>query len=290
MKRAAPAAALLVALVAGCGSAGRAAQQPAPREQRTWALLVAGSHGWENHRHQADVLAQYRLLRSRGVSDARIVLVAAGDLAYAAENPKRGTVRQRVGEENLAREVVADYSPDQLGAGDLARILAGQRSERLEQVIESKARDNVYVYLSGHGTRRGFYLGLDQPSPRTGDRSTLLTPRRLGRAIERTRFRRLLVAVEACNAGVFGPSVRAKGAALLAAAGPHERSLSINYDPKGSTWLADEFSYRLQRAAKERPGLGLDAAYDRLRREVRGSRPRAFGRLHGARLKDFFSP
>jgi glycosylphosphatidylinositol transamidase (GPIT) subunit GPI8 len=278
--RAALAAAMIAVLGAGCGSARPAAQRPPPREQHTWALLVAGSHGWENHRHQADVLAQYRLLRSRGVPDSRIVLVSASDLPYAAENPRRGTVRQRVGGENLARDVVIDYAPDQLDPGDLSRLLSGRRSDRLSQVIRSRRRDNVYVYLSGHGTRRGLSVG---------DRSSLLSPRRLRAALDGVRSRRTLIVVEACNAAVFGPSVRAPGAALLAAAGSREKSLGVNYDPKGATWLADEFSYRLERMARERPGLTLTAAYDQLRREVRGSHPGAFGQLRGARLGDFFS-
>jgi len=270
------------------------ARASAPQKQRSWALLVAGSHGWENHRHQADALAQYRLLRSRGVSDSRIVLVAAGDIAHAADNPKPGTVRQRVGEEDLARDVTVDYSPDQLSGPDVGRILSGRRSPRLPQVIDSRRGDNVYVYLAGHGNRRGFQLGLDQPVPRTGDRYSLLSPRRLRAAIDALagarRYRRLLVAIETCNAGVFGPSVRAPGAALLAAAGARAKSLSANYDPRGATWLADEFSYRLQREVRERPGLGLSAAHHRLRRAVRGSHPRAYGYLRGARLGDFFSP
>ena len=176
----------------------------------------------------------------------------------------------------------------------MGRIITGRRSPRLPQVIDSRRGDNVYVYLAGHGNRRGFHLGLDQPVPRTGDRYSLLSPRRLGAAIDALagsrRYRRLLVAIETCNAGVFGPSVRAPGAALLAAAGAREKSLSANYDPRGATWLADEFSYRLQREVRERPGLGLSAAYRRLRRAVHGSHPRAFGDLGGARLGDFFSP
>lgn len=266
---------------------------PAPR-QRLWALLVAGSHGWENHRHQADVLAQYRLLRSRGVSDERIVLVAAGDLAYDDHNPKPGTVRQVVGGENLARDVEVDYRPDQLSARDLTRIITGKRSRTIPHAIRSRRHDNVYVFLAGHGNRRGFYVGLDQAAPRTGERYSLLTPRRLGAAVDRLaaarRYRRLLVAVEACNAGVFGSSVRAPGAALLAAAGPNEKSLSANYDPKGGVWLADEFSYRLQAEARTLPASGLTATYRRLRRTVRGSDPGAFGSLRGVRLGEFFSP
>ncbi len=112
------------------------------------------------------------------------------------------------------------------------------------------AADNLYVYLAGHGNRRGFYLGLDRPTPGIGDRYSLLTPRRLGTAVDRLaggrRYRRMLMVIEACNAGVFGRSARAPGAALLAAAGSRGRSLSANYDQGGAVWLADYLSYRFQ--------------------------------------------
>jgi len=275
-------------------SGARGSERQPPQRQRLWAVLVAASHGWENYRHQADVLAQYRLLRSRGVSDKRIVLVTADDIAYDDRNPNPGTVRQRVGGKNLNRDVEVDYGPDELSAHDLTAILRGRRSQRLRRVIRSRRRDNVYVFLAGHGDKRGLYLGLDQAVPRTGDRFSLLTPRGLGAAVSRMareqRYRRLLLAVEACNGAVFGKSVRSPGAALLSAAGPRESSLSANYDAEGGVWLADEFSFRLQREARERPAATLGATFARLTRRVPGSHPAASGDLRAARIGEFLSP
>ena len=39
-------------------------------EVEQWAVLVAGSQGWDNYRHQADVCHAFHLLRSRGVPEA----------------------------------------------------------------------------------------------------------------------------------------------------------------------------------------------------------------------------
>lgn len=52
---------------------------PALKDQ--WALLVAGLVGWENYRHQADVLSVYRMLRERGYPDVRTQV----DLKASAE-------------------------------------------------------------------------------------------------------------------------------------------------------------------------------------------------------------
>jgi legumain len=46
-----------------------------------WALLVAGSNGWYNYRHQADVCHAYQILHANGISDSNIVVMMYDDLA-----------------------------------------------------------------------------------------------------------------------------------------------------------------------------------------------------------------
>ena len=43
--------------------------------QEQWAVLVAGSKGWDNYRHQADVCHAYQVLHEHGVDDDHIVVV-----------------------------------------------------------------------------------------------------------------------------------------------------------------------------------------------------------------------
>jgi glycosylphosphatidylinositol transamidase (GPIT) subunit GPI8 len=49
-----------------------------------WALLVAGSNGWYNYRHQADVCHAYQILHKNGIPDSNIVVMMYDDLA---QNP-----------------------------------------------------------------------------------------------------------------------------------------------------------------------------------------------------------
>ncbi|MBO0693435.1 MAG: ABC transporter substrate-binding protein, partial [Acidimicrobiaceae bacterium] len=63
----------------------------------TWALLVAASGGWDNYRHQADVLAQYQRLRAGGVPADHIIVVSPNDLADNRQNPDPGHVPYSVG-------------------------------------------------------------------------------------------------------------------------------------------------------------------------------------------------
>lgn len=68
-----------------------------PSIKSHWALLVAGSAGWFNYRHQADVYHAYQLLLAGGYLRDHIVVMAADDLAQDPENPMPGKVFNRPG-------------------------------------------------------------------------------------------------------------------------------------------------------------------------------------------------
>ncbi|KRY22719.1 Legumain [Trichinella patagoniensis] len=52
-----------------------------------WALLVAGSNGWYNYRHQADICHAYQILRKHGIPDSNIVVMMYDDIAYNEDGP-----------------------------------------------------------------------------------------------------------------------------------------------------------------------------------------------------------
>jgi legumain len=55
-----------------------------------WAVLVAGSNGFWNYRHQADVCHAYQLLISKGFDASKIVVMSYDDAANSSENPFPG--------------------------------------------------------------------------------------------------------------------------------------------------------------------------------------------------------
>ena len=65
------------------------AHEPPVAKDGLWALLVATSRGWDNYRHQADVFAQYQMLRAAGVPAERIIVVAEDDVARTTATPDR---------------------------------------------------------------------------------------------------------------------------------------------------------------------------------------------------------
>lgn len=46
-----------------------------------WAVLVAGSNGWFNYRHQADVCHAYQILHNHGIPDTNIIVMMYDDIA-----------------------------------------------------------------------------------------------------------------------------------------------------------------------------------------------------------------
>lgn len=57
-----------------------------------WAVLIAGSNGWYNYRHQADVFHAYQVITEKGVKPKNIITFAYDDIASYSRNPFPGKV------------------------------------------------------------------------------------------------------------------------------------------------------------------------------------------------------
>jgi legumain len=66
--------------------------EPEEAVSTRWAVLVAGSSGYGNYRHQADVCHAYQLLRKGGVKEENIVVFMYDDIATNGLNPRPGVI------------------------------------------------------------------------------------------------------------------------------------------------------------------------------------------------------
>jgi len=62
---------------------------------KKWALLVAGSKGYSNYRHQSNICHAYHVLKSGGLQDENIIVFMYDDIAYHNENPRPGVIINR---------------------------------------------------------------------------------------------------------------------------------------------------------------------------------------------------
>src|SRR4051812_15477279 len=71
-----------------------------------WAVLVAGSMGYDNYRHQADVCHAYHVLHRGGIPDSNLIVLYTDDIATDPSNPFPGKIFNRPTDVGVAGEDV----------------------------------------------------------------------------------------------------------------------------------------------------------------------------------------
>ena len=123
----------------------------------TWVVLVAGSTGWDNYRHQSSVCKAYQLAHRAGVPDERIITFMMDDIANNTRNPFPGQIFNELYVEggdnfNVYEGVVKDYVGSQATAKNLVKVLSGvPTSGGSGKILRSTSNDNVFVYYDDHG-------------------------------------------------------------------------------------------------------------------------------------------
>ncbi|XVE57720.1 hypothetical protein DITRI_Ditri04bG0112000 [Diplodiscus trichospermus] len=125
-------------------------RQPGTR----WAVLVAGSSGYGNYRHQADVCHAYQLLRKGGLKEENIVVFMYDDIAMHGLNPRPGTIINHPQGHDVYAGVPKDYTGEHVTAANLYAVLLGDKgalSGGSGKVVDSKPNDRIFLYYSDHG-------------------------------------------------------------------------------------------------------------------------------------------
>ena len=85
-----------------------------PNGGKIWVVLVAGSNGYWNYRHQADVCHAYQIVHKHGIPDENIIVMMYDDIANNRENPEKGQVMRVCelifGQTKLHTSVIAHHS------------------------------------------------------------------------------------------------------------------------------------------------------------------------------------
>jgi len=122
-----------------------------------YAVLVAGSKGWDNYRHQANVYHAYNVLISKGIPADNIITMAYDDLANHTSNPFPGQVFNKPTYLKPGKDVYAgvkiDYRGDAVNTTNFLCILFGD-SETCggNRVLKTTQNDSLLLYFSGSGS------------------------------------------------------------------------------------------------------------------------------------------
>ncbi|KAA3457979.1 vacuolar-processing enzyme [Gossypium australe] len=123
-------------------------------EGTRWAVLIAGSNGYWNYRHQADVCHAYQLLRNGGLKEENIIVFMYDDIAYNEENPRPGIIINNPHGNDVYKGVPKDYTGENVTVNNFFAAILGNKSALTGgsgKVVNSGPNDHIFIYYSDHG-------------------------------------------------------------------------------------------------------------------------------------------
>ena len=233
-----------------------------PARTDQYAVLVQGSDGYINYRHQADVLNIYQALRRGGYPDDHIILITDATMAAQSRNPEPGVIRTAPDGPDLLSgstvgsgisAAIVDYDSGDLTARDIADILAGRASSRLPVVLPQDAGNNVLFYWSGHG-RSQSQGGADEFVWRDNYAGQGFTASMLRETAEQMQFRKLLIAAEPCyGERVIRAIEGLTGVLAMSGASAAEQSWADHWNNDARIWMCNRFSLNLVNCLTDNP-------------------------------------
>ncbi|KAJ7952465.1 Vacuolar-processing enzyme [Quillaja saponaria] len=163
-----------------------------------WAILVAGSSGYGNYRHQADVCHAYQLLKKGGLKEENIVVFMYDDIAINELNPRPGVIINHPQGDDVYAGVPKDYTGADVTAENFYAVILGDKNKvkgGSGKVVSSKPNDRIFIYYSDHGGPG--VLGMpNMPYLYAMDFIEVLKKKH-----ESKGYREMVIYVEACESG-----------------------------------------------------------------------------------------
>jgi len=182
-------------------------------------VIVAGSSGYGNYRHQADACHAYQIMRSKGIPESNIILMAVDDVANNGMNPFPGQLFNKptadgVPGQDVYKGCKFDYRGGDVTPENFVKVLTGEGSGK---VLKSTSADNVFVNFIDHGGVNliGFPRTVMHKADLTGALQTMK---------DKEMFNRLVFYLEACESGSMFEGMNIPGVYGLTASNAHESS------------------------------------------------------------------
>jgi len=206
-----------------------------------WALLVAGSNGWFNYRHQADVCHAYQILHKNGIPDSNIVVMMYDDLAENKQNPTKGIIINHPHGKDVYHGVPKDYTGSTVTPENFINILLGNKAAMQGigsgKVIESGPDDNVFVYFTDHGAVGlvAFPSDVLYANDLNATITTMYTEK---------KYKQMVIYIEACESGSMLENILLDNINVYAttASNAEESSYACYNDLRRGTYLGDCYS------------------------------------------------
>ena len=121
-----------------------------------WAVIVAGSKGFQNYRHQADTCHAYQIMKKNGIPEDQIIYLSYDDIANNIQNPVPGKLFNKPTPKGTPGEDVyagckVDYREREAPAENVINVLKGDASAANGPVLKSDENSKVFFYFADHG-------------------------------------------------------------------------------------------------------------------------------------------
>ncbi|KAE9468054.1 hypothetical protein C3L33_00015, partial [Rhododendron williamsianum] len=250
--------------------------QPVGKGTR-WAVLIAGSNGYENYRHQADVCHAYQILRKGGLKDENIIVFMYDDIAFSEHNPRPGIIINRPQGEDVYEGVPKDYTGRDASINNLFSVILANKTALKGgsgKVLDTGSEDHIFIYYTDHGGPG--ILGMPDETLYASDLIDVLKKKH-----DSNTFKSMVFYLEACESGSIFEGLLPEGLNIYAttASNPAESSFA-SYCPDdypdveiygtclgdvySVSWMEDSDNNDLRKET-------LDQQYEVYRRGPRGS-------------------
>ncbi|KAI4788905.1 hypothetical protein KUCAC02_035556 [Chaenocephalus aceratus] len=216
---------------------------PSPQDDaapgKNWVVIVAGSNGWYNYRHQADACHAYQIVHKNGIPDEQIVMMMYDDLANNENNPTPGILINRPNGTDVYTGVPKDYIGEDVTPQNFLAVLKGDSANvkgGSGKVLKSGPNDHVFVYFTDHGAPAILAFPNDDLSA-TDLQDTIKYMH------ENKKYKKMVLYIEACESGSMMTDLPADiDVYATTASNSHESSYACYYDEKRDTYLGDWYS------------------------------------------------
>lgn len=121
-----------------------------------WAVIVAGSNGFYNYRHQADTCHAYQIMIDNGIPADQIIHLSYDDVAKSSQNPFPGKLFNKPTPKGTPGVDVnagckIDYSGSKTTAKNVISVLKGDAKSAGGPVLKSNSESEVFFYFADHG-------------------------------------------------------------------------------------------------------------------------------------------
>lgn len=207
--------------------------------EHSWVVIVAGSTGWSNYRHQSDMCHAYQLVHRAGVPDERIIVFMNDDIANSVQNPFPGQIFNYPYDPsgtnvNVYEGVPKDYIKQQATAANLVKVLTGEDMTGIGsgKTLKSTAEDNVFIFYDDHGNT-GILAMPSGPVFTEAQLSTVLQTME-----EKKMYKQLIGFFSACYSGSMLYRQTVRDNVYFASAAPIDASsYACYYDSRLRTYI-----------------------------------------------------